>query len=108
MMNVNEIQQRFNHIENTISQAAEMCLSDASVPKELKDWVEKMDMESDQVKQILQTKDEDRILQCVDDLEEIGDHAKDACQRASNVKDSVRQAVLLAHRELSDLKHQLH
>lgn len=108
MMNVSEIQQRFNQIEKTINQAAEMCLSDSSVPKDIKDWVEKIDSETDQVNAVLETQDENRIMQCVDDLEEMGDHAKDAIQRAPNVKESVRMAVLKVHRELSDLKHQLH
>lgn len=108
MMNVNEIQQRFSQITQTINHAAEVCLSDSSVPKDLKDWVEKLDSEADQVNMILQTKDEARILQSVDDLEEIGDHARDVCRSAPNLKDAVRDAVMQAHRELSELKHQLH
>ena len=52
--------------------------------------------------------DEDTVRRCVDDLEQPGDRAKDACQRADNVDDKLKSAVMQAHLELSDSKHQLH
>jgi hypothetical protein len=52
--------------------------------------------------------DEQRIVQCVDDLEQLGDRAMAACRRADSVDPQLKTAVQQAHAELSSLKHQLH
>jgi type VI protein secretion system component VasF len=109
VMQSSEIQQRFNHIEQTIHQAAQVCQSATTVPMDLKDCVQQLDRKSGQARKIMQqSQDEDTIRQCVYDLEQLGDRAKDACQRAGNVDDELKSAVMQAHRELSDLKHELH
>lgn len=108
MMNVSEIQQRFSQIEYAINLAAEVCLSDYGVPQDVKNWVEKFNSETDHVNMILETQDKARIRQSVSDMEEIGDRVNAACQRAPLVTESVRMAVLQAHRELAELKQQLH
>ena len=109
MLQSAEIQQRFNHIEQTIHEAAQACQSATAVPMELKDCIQQLDQRSEQARSILQqSQDEDLIRQCVDDLEKLGDRAKAACEQADNVDDELKTAVMQAHRELSDLKHQLH
>ena len=108
MMQTSEIRQRFQHIEQTIQQAAQACQSAGGVPTELKSCVQELDQKSGQARQTMQSQDENQLRQCVDDLEQIGDRAKDACERAGNVDVTVKNAVLQAHRELSDLKHQMH
>jgi methyl-accepting chemotaxis protein len=108
MMQSSEINQRFTQIERNINQAAQACQSDNSVPQELRDYVRQLDQQSDQAKQALQSQDENRIRQSVDDLEQLGDRAEKACQRAGNVKDEIKNAVKQAHSALSDLKQQLH
>ena len=108
MMQINEIQQRFSHIEQTIHQAAQVCESTASVPMDLKDSVQKLEQQSNQAKSMMQQGDEENIRQCVNELEQLGDRAKDACQQAPKVDESLKNMVMQAHRELSDLKHQLH
>lgn len=108
MMQANEIRQRFDHIEQTIHQAAQVCQSAQSVPMDLKDSIQQLDQRSTQAKQVMQSQDENKIRQCVDELEELGDRAKDACERASNLDGQLKTAVMQAHRELSDLKHQIH
>jgi len=109
VMQSSEIQQRFNHIEQTIHQAAQVCQSATTVPMDLKDYVQQLDQKSGQARKIMQQpQDEDTVRQYVNDLEQLGDRAKDACQRAGNVDDELKSAVMQAHRELSDLKHQLH
>lgn len=107
-MQANEIQQRFSQIENTIHQAAQQCASAASVPMDLKDSIQQLDQKTSQARQTMQSQDENQIRQCVDDLEELGDRAKDACEQSDNIDGNLRNAVMQAHRELSDLKHQLH
>jgi methyl-accepting chemotaxis protein len=108
MMQTSEIQQRFQQIEQTIHQAAQACQAAGNVPTDLKSCVQELDQKSGQARQTMQSQDENQLRQCVDDLEQIGDRAKDACERAGNVDTTVKNAVMQAHRELSDLKHQMH
>ncbi len=109
MMQANEIRQRFTQIEQTIHQASEACQRAGSVPSDLQSSIQQLDERSEQARQELQqSEDEESIRQCVDELEELGDRAKDACERAGDVDQNLKKAVLQAHRELSDLKHQLH
>jgi hypothetical protein len=109
MMQMSEIKQQFQHIEQTINQAAQACRQDDSVSQELKSCIQELDQQSDQAKQVFQSQDEERIRACIDDLEDLGDRAKRACEQSGgNVTDQVKSAVMQAHQELSDLKHQLH
>lgn len=108
MLQENEIRQRFRNIEQTIHHAADACAHTSGVPMDLKDCIQQMDQRSSQAGEVMQSSDQDRMMQCVDELEEMGDRAKDACERAGNVNPELRDAVMQAHRELSDLKHQLH
>jgi hypothetical protein len=109
MMQKNELQQRFNQVEQTIHQAAQRCQSAQAVPMDIKDSIQRLDQQAIQARNILQSQDEEQIRQCVDDLEELGDQAKDACEQSSgNLDGELKSAVMQAHRELSDLKHQLH
>jgi hypothetical protein len=110
MLQMNEIQQRFNHVEQTIHQAARACQSSTRLPMDLKDCIQKLEDESQHARQMIQQgRDENQVRQCIDDLEQLGDRAKDACEHSTAaIDDSVKTAVMQAHRELSDLKHQLH
>ncbi|MDB5727287.1 MAG: hypothetical protein JWQ00_492 [Noviherbaspirillum sp.] len=110
MMQMNEIRQRFDHVEQSIHQAAQACESSVSLPMDLKSSIQKLEQQSGQAKQaIQQAQDEDRVRQVIDELEDLGDQARDACERSKDaVDDNVKSAVRQADQELSDLKHQLH
>lgn len=108
MMRTNEIQQRFSHIEQAIHQAARACEQASGVPMDVKDCIQQMDQQTAQARQTMQSQDENRIRECVNSLEQLGDRAKDACERAGKVDQRLKDAVMQAHNELSDLKHQLH
>lgn len=108
MLQANEIKQRFTQVENSIHHAAQCCQSATGVPMDVKDSVQQLDQKTTQAKQMMQSQDENQIRQCIDDLEQLGDRAKDACEQAGNVDGELKSAVMQAHRELSDLKHQLH
>ena len=110
MMRADEVRQRFNQIEQTIHQASQACeRAGAGVPMDLKNSIQQLDQQSSQARQQLQNaKDEQSIIQCVDQLEELGDRAKAACEKGGNVDQQLKQAVMQAHQELSQLKHQLH
>ena len=56
----------------------------------------------------MQSQDENQVQRCIDELEQLGDRAKDACEQSGNIDSELRDAVMQAHRELSSLKHQLH
>jgi len=107
MMQSNEIQERFNQIENRIRQLKLAVQSQQNVPQDLQDCVQQLDQQTTQTKQALQSADESRIVECVDTLEQTSDRAK-ASIGMTQVDESVRRAVMQAHSELSTLKHQLH
>jgi uncharacterized coiled-coil DUF342 family protein len=107
-MQANEIQQRFSQIENTVHQLARQCQTASAVPMDVKDSIQQLDQKTSQARSMMQSQDENQIRQCVDDLEELGDRAKDACEQSGNIDGGLRDAIMQAHRELSDFKHQLH
>ncbi len=109
MMQPSEIQQRFSQVEQTIHQAAQACQSATGVPMDLKDSIQQLEQKSQQAKSVMQqSSDENSIRQCINDLEQLGDRARDACQQSGNTNDELKNAVMQAHSQLSDFKHQLH
>jgi len=106
MLQANEIQQRFTHIQQTIKEAEQACRS-GNAPDDLKDCIEKMARESQQAQQVMQSQDQQRMVQAVDDLESMGDEAK-RISRSSSMSPQLESAVSKVHAELSQLKHQLH
>ena len=109
MMQSNEIQQRFSKIEQAIHQAARACEHASGVPMDVKDSIQQLEHKTQQARTVMQqADDENTVRQCVDDLEQLGDRARDACQQAGKVDEELNNVVMQVHRELSDLKHQLH
>ncbi len=113
MMQANEVQKRVTQIKQTIQQASQACqacdTAGEAVPGNIKSSIEKLGQRSDQAaKTLQQSSDEASIRQCVDELEQLGDQAKTACESASNVDQKVKDAVNKAYQELSQLKHQVH
>ncbi len=108
MLQTSEIQKRFTHLEQTLEKASQACHADNSVPKNLLDCVDQLDKQSASAKKVMASQDENRMRQCIDDLEQLGDRAKQACQSGGNVNAQVKSAITSVHAELSDLKKQLH
>jgi phage shock protein A len=108
MMQSNEIQQQYNQAETAIRHAAQRCESTASVPMDLKSCIQQLDQQSSKAREAIQSEDEDRIRQCIDEMEELGDKAKAACENGMQVDAQLRESVMQAHERLSNLKHQLH
>lgn len=110
MMQAEEVRQRFSQIEKTIQQASQACeRAGTGVPTDLKNCIQQLDTQSSQARQQLQgAADEQSIIDCVDQLEELGDQAKAACEKQQGVDQQLKQAVMQAHQELSQLKHKLH
>ena len=109
-MQANELQQRLVHVEGTIHEAARRCQSAQAVPMDIKNCMQELDQRIGQARNMVQSsQDEQQVRQYVDDLEQLGDRAKDACEHSQgNIDDELKSAIMQAHRELSDLKHQLH
>lgn len=108
-LSMNQIQERFARVEQSIDDAERACLTASNPPQDLKECITEMGRRSHEAHDLLQqTQDEGRIVQCVDTLEQLGDRARDACRRAGMIDPELRNAVQNAHDELSSLKHQLH
>ncbi|MEO7578750.1 MAG: hypothetical protein ABIT83_14155 [Massilia sp.] len=108
MLQANEIEQRLNHIQQTIGEAEQVCRAAGSVPQQLQDCIDRLWQESNQVRQVMQSQDQQRIIECVDNLESISDEAKRASRSQPNMSANLENAVTRVHAELSELKHQLH
>jgi hypothetical protein len=108
MMQSDQIQQGFSRAEQSIRHAASACRSENTISMHLKDSIQSLDQKVDQARQVIQSGDEEGVRQCVQDLEQLGDRARDACQRDPGASGEIKQAVTQAHDELSRLKRQLH
>jgi methyl-accepting chemotaxis protein len=107
MMQANEIQQRMTQVEQSVHHAAKCCETATTLPMDIKDSVQELDQKVMQARETMQSSDENQMRQCIEDLEQLGDRAKDACEQSSNIDGELRDAIMQAHRELSDLKHQM-
>lgn len=108
MLQANEIQQRFTHIQQTIKEAEQACQQSQDAPNEIRDVIEKLSRQSQQAQSVVQGSDQQRTVQCIDDLESIGDEAKRVSRSLPQMPAHLEAAVTRVHAELSDLKHQLH
>jgi ABC-type transporter Mla subunit MlaD len=109
-MQASQVKEQFPRIQRSIDQAAQLCQTSNQVPDDLRNCIAQLDQESDQANQILaQETNDNKIIECVDRLEKLGDRAMEVCKQAGNsVDQDVQSAVKEAHGALSDLKHRLH
>ncbi|RKP46074.1 hypothetical protein [Trinickia fusca] len=108
MLQASEIQKRFTHLQETVSEASRSCHADMTLPRDLMVWMNEIDKEFKSAKKAISSMDEDRIRRCVEDLERIGDRAERACEKTAGLDTRIKDAISSMHSELSDLKQQLH
>jgi chromosome segregation ATPase len=108
MLQANEIQQRFTHIQQSIKQAEQACQKAGDTPDEMRNAIDKLSRECQQAQSVMQSNDQKRIVQCVDKMEDLGDEAKRVSRSLATMPADVEAAVTRVHAELSDLKHKLH
>ena len=108
MLQANEIQQRFTHIQQTIGEAEKACQSSQDAPTEIRDCIKKLSQEVQQAQGVMQSNDQQRIIACVDSLEDMGDEAKRISRSLPQMPAHLEAAVSRVHAELSDFKHKLH
>lgn len=109
-MQPSQVKEYFGPVGQIIGKASQLCQTSSKVPEPIRESLGELSRESEQAAQLLANeKNDNRIIQCVDRLEKLGDRAWHACSQAgSTVDGQVRAAVKEAHDALSDLKHRLH
>jgi DNA repair ATPase RecN len=108
MLQANEIKQRFSHLQQTIGEAEQACKQSQDTPAELRNCIEKLSREYKQAQQVMQSNDQQRIIDCVDSLEDIGDEVKRVSRSSPQMPAHLEAVVTRVHAELSDFKHKLH
>jgi len=108
-MGPNEVQQRFSRIGHAIHHAAACCAIAQAVLMDLKDCIQQLDQRALPARNVLQSQDENRVRDCVDELEARGDRTTDACEASiAHLDAELKIAVMQAQRALTELNHQLH
>jgi hypothetical protein len=109
-MQMSEVKQRIDQVEQCADEA-ERAMQAGSVPGDLRQCVDAMHQQARQAQQACSSQqqqgDESRLRDIVMQLEQAGDRAMQACQKADKVDPRVQQAVQRAHDEASNLKKQL-
>jgi methyl-accepting chemotaxis protein len=108
MLQASEIKQKFTQVEQAIGQASRSCQSGTQVSQELKQCIDQLDEQASRAHQVMESNDQSRMVQCVDELESLGDKARNACRADGHADPQLKAAVTKVHDELSKLKHQLH
>jgi DNA repair ATPase RecN len=108
MLQTAEIQQRFTHLKQTIGEAEQACRASPDTPTELRDCIEKLSREYKQAQPVVQSNDQNRITECVDSLEAMGDEIKRVSRSLSHTPAHLEAVVTRVHAELSEFKHKLH
>jgi enolase len=110
LMQLSEVKQGIDRVEQCADEA-DRAVQAGSVPSELRQSVDAMHQQARQAQQACSSQqqkgDESQLRQVVMQLEEAGDRAMKACQKAGNVDPQVQQAVQRAHEEASKLKKQI-
>ncbi|HZX32217.1 MAG TPA: hypothetical protein VFF03_12765 [Rhodocyclaceae bacterium] len=109
-MQINEIKQRFGQFEHSVEDAVQLCQQDTHASQQLADAVRDLDREVHQAHDLVcgAQQESAEITSCIDRLEDMGDDVKRACQSASDLDRKTQDAMMSVHRQISDLKHQMH
>lgn len=108
-MQTAQLRQQISNIEQCIDAVIKICQTSPTIPDNLRDCLIDLESESDQAKQLMQTEyAEQEIRNCIKRLENLGDHAIQACMRADYVDHDVENALSQAYDAISLLNRQLH
>ncbi|HEX2651432.1 MAG TPA: hypothetical protein VHN19_16005 [Burkholderiales bacterium] len=104
-----QIRQKLSQLDQVITRAAQAVRDDQAASQELKQCVQELGTQSKEAQQnLVEGEEQTTLIECVDDMEDTSDRAKKACEGSRNLSQQTKSAVLQAHQQLSDLKHQLH
>ncbi|WP_019140181.1 hypothetical protein [Noviherbaspirillum massiliense] len=108
MMQASQVKEYFPSVKRRIDEAAQLCQITAEVPDNVRDRVGELDREANEAVRVFeQEANDNRIRQCLDRLDKLGDRVVHACASVK-VDDQVENAVRQAHDAISNLKHRLH
>jgi hypothetical protein len=107
-MGEQEIRSRLNNIQLVVGQAAQALSAERNLPGELRDYIQKLDRQSDRIGEILALRDPARIVKLVADMELLGARARRVCTSGLPLSGQMKSAVNLMHNELIDFKQHLH
>jgi len=107
-MQASQVKSEFPSVKQSVTQAAQLCQTSNDVPDNVRGVLERLNQQTNEASSFLeQETNDEKILQCIDELEELGDQAKNAC-RSSQVNPQVADAIGKAHDAISDLQRRLH
>lgn len=107
-MQPSQVKNYFPSVKRYIDNATQLCQITTEVPDNVRDFLGELDREAGEATRIFEEEaNENRIRQCVDRLEKLGDRTMAACASVK-VDEQVENAVRQAHDAISDLKHRLH
>lgn len=107
-MGEQEIRSRLNSIQLAVGQAAQALSTERNLPGELRDYIQKLDRQSDRIGEILALRDPARIVKLVADMELLGARARRVCTSGLPLSGQMKSAVNFMHNELIDFKQHLH
>ena len=108
MLQQSEIKRKLSRIELEIEEVAKSCAADPKLPEKLRECVTEWKQHTDKVKAVFDTHDKQQIIDCVNDLEQIGHRAEMALQDVNDIDNKMRDTLLHAQGELFKLKKKLH
>jgi|GEM_PF-639584 len=109
MQQAEYVRQQLPRIDQHARNASQLCNDSDNVPDAVRSCVGEIEREAAEAAAMLAgDQDEQRLADCIDHLEELGDRAMQACRRSDNVDTRVMQAVETVHGAISELKHRLH
>ncbi|WP_338771434.1 hypothetical protein [Massilia sp. METH4] len=107
-MGEQEIRSRLNSIRLAVAQAAQALSAERVLPGELRDYIQKLDRQSDRITEILALRDPARIARLIDDMELLGARALRVCSSGLPLSGQMKSAVNNMHSELVEFKQHLH
>ena len=108
-MQLDYAKQQLPRIDQHARNASQLCHSSGNVPHEVLDCVDALENETAQAAAMAA---DDRnpagIAECVDQLEELGNRALEACNATTGIDEEVLRAVQTVHGAIADLRRNLH
>src|SRR5580698_3633611 len=104
MLRQSEIKQKLKRIEREIDEVAKSCDADTNLPQNLRDCITEWKQEAVKSPAIIESKDNQRIVDCINDLEKIGHRAEMALQDITEIDTKMRDTLQHAQSELLILK----
>ncbi len=109
-MQMSQVKQRIDRVEQCADEA-ERAMQTGSVPGDLRQSVDAMHQQARQMQQACNSQqqqgDQSGLREMVNQLEQCGDRAMQACRNAGSVDPQLQQAVQRAHQEASNLKKEI-